>query len=398
MQFIEKYRPKKIREIVGQDESLRQLMKFVLNALNRKTLKKGVILCGPPGTGKTSAAHAVASEINAEAIELNASDFRDKESIKNIVGQAVRQRSLFEKHKIIIVDELEGIHGRHDYGGLNELMKILNESIYPIIFITNQPYNDKFRELRKQAELIQFNKIGEENLKKVLQGICDEEKIIINESTLRRIVLLSDGDARAAVNDLQTIMSGRRELTETHVKVLGKREREETIFNALNFIFKGKSHAVTNAFDNVDMETDELILWIDENLPLEYSGRELSNAYKYLSKADIFRRRIIRNQHWRFLAYINDLITAGIAFSKENDKTRFVKYKRTSRLLKMWIENQTKKKVIAQKLAKKIHCSLKKAYKEMPFIERMYKNNDFREKLNNELELEKEETFYLLAR
>lgn len=398
MQFIEKYRPKRIKEIIGQDESLRQLMRFVLNVISKKTLKKGVILYGPPGTGKTSAAHAVAAEINAEAIELNASDFRDRESIKNILGKAIRQRSLFDKNKVIIVDELEGIHGRSDYGGLGELMKVLNESSYPIVFITNQLYNEKLKELRKQTEFIEFNKISEEHMKRILQEICDQEKIIINESTLRRVVLLSDGDARAAVNDMQTIMSGRKQLEESHVKVLGKREREETIFNALNFIFKGKSHAVTNAFDNVDMETDELILWIDENLPMEYSGRELSNAYKYLSKADIFRRRIIRNQHWRFMTYINDLITAGVAFSKESDKNKFVKYKRTSRLLKMWIENQTKKKVIAQKLAKQIHCSLKKAYKEMPYLERMYKNNEFREKINQELELEKEETFYLLAR
>jgi len=398
MQFIEQYRPKKVNEIIGQDDSLRQLMKFILNVINKKSLKKGILLYGPPGTGKTAAAHAVAHEINAEAVELNASDFRDRESIKTIVGGAIRQKSLFDKNKIIIVDELEGIHGREDYGGLNELLKILNESTYPIIMITNQPYNEKLRELRKHAEMIQFEKISEENLGKIIQKICDEEKIIINSDTLKRIVLLSDGDARAAINDLQTITSGRKNLEESHIKVLGKREREETIFNALNFIFKGKSLAVLNAFDNVDMETDELILWIDENLPLEYSGIELSRAYRALSKADIFRRRIIRNQHWRFLVYINELITAGIAFAKDTDKNRFVKYKRTSRLLKMWIENQTKKKVIAKKLASKIHCSTKKALKEMPYLERIYKDNSARENINRELELEKEETFYLLAR
>jgi replication factor C large subunit len=400
MQFIDQYRPKKINEIIGQDESLRQLMRFVLNVINKKsmTAKKGILLYGPPGTGKTAAAHAIASEINAEAIELNASDFRDRESIKSILGNAIRQKSLFDKHKLIIVDELEGIHGREDYGGLNELLKILDESVYPVVMITNQPYNDKLKSLRKQAELVEFKKLDEESLKKIMQKICTEEKIIINSDTLKRIVLLSDGDARAAVNDLQTITSGRKKLEESHIKVLGKREREETIFNALNFIFKGKSLAVLNAFDNVDMETDELIMWIDENLPMEYSGKELARAYRALSKADIFRRRIIRNQHWRFMVYINELITAGIAFAKDSDKNKFVKYKRATRLLKMWIENQTKKKVIAKKLAGKIHCSMKKALKEMPYLERIYKDADIREKINNELGLEKEETFYLLAR
>jgi hypothetical protein len=64
----------------------------------------------------------------------------------------------------------------------------------------------------------------------------------------------------------------------------------------------------------------------------------------------------------------------------------------------MWLENQTKKKVIAQKLGKHIHCSLRKAYKEMPYLERIYKDNTIRESINKELELEKDETFYLLAR
>ena len=395
MQFIEKYRPKKVKEIIGQEEALRQILKFILN---KKNPRKGIILHGPPGTGKTSAAYAIANETKSEIIELNASDFRDKESIRSIVGQAVKQRSLFGQNKMIIIDELEGISGREDRGGLNELIKILNESSYPVVMITNQLYDDKLKTIRKHAELVGFKKLSEENVQRILRKICLEETVSVDDQTLRRITLLSDGDARAAVNDFQTIISGRKELKNYDVKVLGKREREETIFNALNLIFKGKSKAVLEAFDNVDMEKDECILWIDENLPLEYSGRELLNAYRALSKADIFRKRIIRHQHWRFLVYINDLITAGIAFAKESDKTKFVKYQKVTRLLKMWMENQTKKKVIAEKLARKTHCSKKKALKEMPLFEKIYKNENTRESLNKELELDKDETFYLLAR
>ena len=395
MQFIEKYRPKKVKDIAGQGEALRQLLKFVLN---KKSLKKGIILYGPPGTGKTSAAYAVANEINAEVIELNASDFRDKKSIKDIIGRAVGQKSLFEKNKMIIIDELEGIDGRKDYGCIAELIKIVNGSTYPIVLITNNLYDEKLKDLRKYTENIQFKKLEEMDLKRILTRICNEENVLIDEMTLKRVALMSDGDARATINDLQTLISGRKELKETHTKVLGKREREETIFNALNLIFKGKSHAVVGAFDNVDMDTNECILWIDENLPYEYNSRELATAYKFLSKADIFRRRIVRNQHWRFLSYINELITAGVAFSKETDKNRFVKYKRTSRLLKMWIENQTKKKVIAEKFAKKTHCSRRKALQEMNFLEKIYKNSEIQQNINQELKLEKDETFYLLAR
>ena len=237
MQFIEKYRPKKIKDIAGQGEALRQLLKF---SLNKKSLKKGMILYGPPGTGKTSSAYAVANEINAEVVELNASDFRDKKSIKDIIGRAVGQKSLFEKNKMIIIDELEGIDGRKDYGCIAELIKIVNGSTYPIILITNDLYDEKLKDLRKYTENIQFKKLEYEDLKKILTKICTEENVSIDEMTLKRVALMSDGDARATVNDLQTLISGRKELKETHTKVLGKRERKRQYSTPSILFSKGK--------------------------------------------------------------------------------------------------------------------------------------------------------------
>ena len=78
--------------------------------------KKGVILHGAPGTGKTSLAYAIAFELDAEILELNASDLRNKQKVAEIIGPASRQKSLFKKNKILLIDEVDGISAR-DRGG-----------------------------------------------------------------------------------------------------------------------------------------------------------------------------------------------------------------------------------------------------------------------------------------
>jgi len=149
----------------------------------------------------------------------------------------------------------------------------------------------------------------------------------------------------------------------------GQREKKETIFRALDSIFKGKTIAqAINVFDNTTILLDECFLWLDENLPRVYTSTELQDAYRWLSKADVFRGRIKRQQHWRFLTHINELITAGIAVS---GKGKNIVYKRNSRILKLWLAKQRlmKKRSIAKKLGEKIKMSEKKVFRDvLPFL------------------------------
>ena len=173
------------------------------------------------------------------------------------------------------------------------------------------------------------------------------------------------------------------------------------MINALLKIFKSTDPKVAiSAFDMVEENLDHQILWLDENLPKEYTKPEdLAKAYDKLSKADVFKRRIRRRQHWRFLVYINALITAGIAVSKKEKYDKFVQYKPTGRLLKLWWAKQKsmKKKAIAEKIAEKTHTSTKQALKNtLPYLQFTFKKNKiFREKLTEELDLSKEEVEWL---
>ena len=147
-----KYNPEKLKEIIGQDT------KKILLWLERPR-KKALLIYGPTGVGKTASIYALAREKDYEILELNSSYFRKKDQIKNIVGEASQQKSLFSKNKLILIDEVDGISGRYDYGGLAELNKVIDKSKHPIILTANDVSDSKFSTLRKKCELVEFGHV-----------------------------------------------------------------------------------------------------------------------------------------------------------------------------------------------------------------------------------------------
>ena len=103
--WSELYRPEKIEDIVEQDEAVEKLKDYIDKFPSKK---KAIILNGPPGVGKTTLVHAVANEMDSEIFELNASDLRNKSSMNEKLKPVLEQKPLFEKNKIILIDEVDG--------------------------------------------------------------------------------------------------------------------------------------------------------------------------------------------------------------------------------------------------------------------------------------------------
>src|SRR3989338_6791214 len=117
--FVEKYRPSNFKQVKGQELAIGKLDKF----MKEWPKKKACILHGPPGTGKTTLAYTLAYFLDREIFELNASDFRSKDKLNEVLRPALKQESLFKKDKIILIDEVDGIVV--DKGGLSELMYLI---------------------------------------------------------------------------------------------------------------------------------------------------------------------------------------------------------------------------------------------------------------------------------
>ena len=356
--WCEKYRVMCFGDIKGQELAVDRVKLF----LKSFPKKKAIVLHGPPGVGKTSLAYAIASEMDAEILELNASDFRNKARIAEIVGPASMQKSLFRKNKIILVDEVDGIAAIKDRGGLGELIGILGKSAFPIIVTANDIWNKKFNLLRQKAELIPLKEVDYKVVLKILQDVCEKENCVVSLEVMTSIAIKARGDIRAALNDLQLLskMDSPELLQE-----VGERNKEQSIFSALQYVFKNAEidSDMIKVYDEVNMPIDDIFLWVEENIPIEYRGIELVKALDALSLADVFRGRIRRQRHWRFMVYEYFLLGAGVATAKKYNRTGWTNYRKPSRILKIWLQNQraAKKKTICQKYAKRCHISLKTA-------------------------------------
>ena len=365
--LVEKYRPKSTKAMVGQETAVQEVEKF----LKEFPKKKALILHGPPGVGKTTLVHAIAKELNLDIFELNSSDLRNRLKLEEILKPASLQHSLFKSGKLLLMDEVDGVTGT-DIGGVPELIRILEKSAHPIIMTGNDIWDSKFSELRPKCKLVEMKSLSMENLVKVIHRVLSEEGVDENPHFLKQIAIKSQGDLRAALNDIHTYVLTDR----SNVDFLEERHKDDSIFNILKKLFQNREDNL-NLFDSTRMSLDEILLWIEENIPREYKGKELAKAYLALANADVFRGRIYRQQFWRFLVYQNIFQSAGISYAKDKPKSSFTKYERPQRILKIWLNNtkMAKKKTISQKYARFVHCSTKRAMRDFPLIKKIIAQN-----------------------
>lgn len=372
MNLSEKYRAKNYHDFAGQDDAIREIKEFLRNFPKKKAL----VLYGPAGTGKTSLALAAAHESNFEILELNSSDLRNRAKLEATVAPASIQKALFKQSKVILMDEVDGVTGT-DIGGIPELVRIINMTKFPIIMTCNDVWQSKLSPIRAQSKLVAMKALPIGTVISILMKISEKETLNKSPQHIKQIAIKSQGDLRAAINDLESYSH-----TDIEVDMTEKRDVEENIFNILRRIFKERGDFL-DLFDKTELSLDEILLWLEENIPKEYYNEELAKAYYALGKADVFRGRIYRQQFYRFLIYQNIFQSAGVSYSKKREKEGFTKYERPKRVLKIWLNNQKieKKKTIAKKYARFVHCSTKRALRDFPLLVPILKQDDVQKKL-----------------
>jgi replication factor C large subunit len=317
--WVEKYRPKKIEEIIGNEEAKATFVEWLKT---KRRSKKAVLLYGPPGVGKTALVNAAAKEFGFTIIEMNASDTRSEKAINAVAKPATSYIALDNfsttqtqgKGNLLFLDEVDGIAGNEDRGGVGAIIKIIEESRVPVIMAANDPDIDKLRPLKKICLLVRFQQIRIPLVIALLQKICLVEHVKAEFEALERIAQNGRGDVRSAINDLQSLSEGTHSLKLQDTVMLSSRNKDISTDETLRGFFSAKSiEEVSSLLFRANVDYDDFLLSVSDNLPRRYTDpSELAAAYDLVSQADLFRGRI-GTENWHLLKYFFNSLSKAAA-------------------------------------------------------------------------------------
>ncbi|QLQ81472.1 hypothetical protein HG537_0F02330 [Torulaspora globosa] len=236
-----KYAPANLQQICGNKSSVAKLKNWLTNwEENRKNGFKiagrdgtgtfrAAMLYGPPGIGKTTAAHLVAKEVGYDILEQNASDVRSKSLLNAGVKNSLDNMSVYGyfhnrakiddlhgKRFVIIMDEVDGMSGG-DRGGVGQLANFCRKTSTPMILICNERNLPKMRPFDRVCLDIQFRRPDANSIKARLMTIAVREKFKLDPNVIDRLVQATRGDIRQIINLLSTVSTTSKEIGHSNI-------------------------------------------------------------------------------------------------------------------------------------------------------------------------------------
>ena len=389
-EWTERYRPRTLDDVVGNKKAVQSLLTWAKAWESGKPpAKRAVILSGKPGCGKTTAAHALAADLGWGVIELNASDTRNADAIRRVATAGALNQTFTDTgefltsdaggRKLIILDEADNIHGTSDRGGIRAILDTIRHTHQPIVLIVNDLYgltrhSSSFKTL---CQTIRFSGIQARSMKPLLRRIAAAEHVEVDEDSLETIAQRASGDLRSAINDLQALAEGRDYIGGDDVDAIGVRDDRISTFDAVRTILKAdNTRAARRAASELDETPDFLLLWLSENVPLEYRELpDLARGMEAIARADLFLARATRTQNYRLWAYATDLMTGGVATAKDKEYRFHTRYR-----FPLWLSTMGRTRGMRQtlrgltrKLRRHCHTSDTVAREDLiPFYRQMF--------------------------
>lgn len=390
MLWTEKYNPKNFNEVLGNAKAKDEISDWADFWLNNQP-QKPLLLVGPPGTGKTTLAHLAAQDF-ADSIELNASDKRSYDIILNTVGEASATGSLFNQGlKLIILDEVDGIHGTDDRGGIRAISKIIKEGHHPLIMMANDPYSKRIKSLKSKCQVINIRKVHTNSIVALLKRICIKEGVEFEEHVLRTLAKRSKGDLRSAINDLEIMARGKESITSDDLEIISQKDEVHNIFDSVRTVLKSKNPGRIKEAMRVEANPAFILELVTENIPREYEKKhEIEDAYEMVSQADTYLGRAFQTRHYGYWKYSYDLMSLGVALSKDETYKKFARFANSS-VYTLLSKSRAKRDLrdrVADKIGEKTHSSRKVIKEQFPYLEIMFQDNELARELADYFNLE----------
>ncbi len=249
--WIEKYRPTRLEDVVGQDEVIRRLKRYVETG-NLPHL----LLSGPPGVGKTASAISIARELYGEHwqdnfTELNASDERGIDIVRHKIKNAARTSPMAADFKIIFLDEADALTA----DAQNALRRTMEKYTQNARFILSCNYSSKIiPPIQSRCAIYRYKPLSDEAIEKRIKYIAEQEGLELTPQGLEAIKYVSRGDMRRAINALQAASLQDRKITEEAIHQITATARPEELVELITQALQGNFTAAREKLDHLLIE------------------------------------------------------------------------------------------------------------------------------------------------
>ncbi|CAL1278243.1 unnamed protein product [Larinioides sclopetarius] len=345
--WVDKYKPTSLKQIIGQQgdkSNAKKLLNWLINwcknrRLNKKPIPgrfnssddgsgfKAALLSGPPGVGKTTTALLVCKEAGFDYFELNASDTRSKKNLQQVVSQLLGNQTLAgcfkenaekvsSKH-VIIMDEVDGMSGNEDRGGMMELISFIKASKVPIICICNDRNHPKIRSLSNYCFDLRFQRPRVEQIKAAMMSIAYRESIQVAPDVLQDVIVAANQDIRQVLHNMSMWSARSKALSTEQTKSdIGKGTKHIKMgpFDVLREVFAIANNPKATIMDKSDLFFHDYSiapLFVQENyvhvMPSSAEGNKikhltlLSETADSICIGDIIDKQIRSGNNWSLL-------------------------------------------------------------------------------------------------
>jgi len=354
--WVEKYRPLSSKNVIGQqgDRSNMNKLKIWLRDWNSNHLssngKKGskpnqqyygndngswakcALLSGPPGVGKTTTAYLVSKELGFDVVEMNASDTRSKKMLTGSVADTLNTTSVASmmgkgnencgvtSKRVLLMDEVDGMAGNEDRGGVAELIQLLKTSKVPVIAMCNDRQHQKIRSLANHCFDLRFQRPRVEQIKAAMMSVCFKEKIQIKPEALTELIVGCGQDVRQVLHHLSMVKASNLDskMEASQAKKEAESAKKTSIkigpWDVCKSVFSAEEQKSMSLFDKSDLYFHDYNLaglFVQQNYlsskPVAAGGDRkkvmelVSQAADSIAEGDLVERGIRSGMNWSLL-------------------------------------------------------------------------------------------------
>jgi len=354
--WVEKYRPLSSKNVIGQqgDRSNMNKLKIWLRDWNSNHLnangKKGskpnqqyygndngswakcALLSGPPGVGKTTTAYLVSKELGFDVVEMNASDTRSKKMLTGSVADTLNTTSVASmmgkgnencgvtSKRVLLMDEVDGMAGNEDRGGVAELIQLLKTSKVPVIAMCNDRQHQKIRSLANHCFDLRFQRPRVEQIKAAMMSVCFKEKIQIKPEALTELIVGCGQDVRQVLHHLSMVKASNLDskMEASQAKKEAESAKKTSIkigpWDVCKSVFSAEEQKSMSLYDKSDLYFHDYNLaglFVQQNYlsskPVAAGGDRkkvmelVSQAADSIAEGDLVERGIRSGMNWSLL-------------------------------------------------------------------------------------------------